>query len=403
MIPQSRFLVRYLCQITRRTQCPSSSLSSHSTSSSGSVSHLSRTSSISHSGTYAEHAPQMSSNGLITSELKAEPLVERHEFPSLLRERKMPGVSTSACHYNSSPASSEKSARDMSELRKFLRNLQVDQRSNGENLLSGSVAAISFRHSFSTSSVGGQAWAGRALEHLTQRNCRFSPTSAAIGMRYRVRGDPGMVSFQRRRYGSGTEVLWTLIGANLVVYGMWQTLDHRFMLQNFTVSLEKVRQGRWHTILTSAFSQREPYHLLANMVTFYFFGSQIAYRFGGPYLLGLYLSGGAVSSLCHMGYFKYIYPEMERRRGNYYVFDTPALGASGSVNSIVMLSCLLNPGQIIYLNMFIPVPAIVLGLGYIAMDLYGATRTAGGTGNAGHLGGAFVGVLAWALFRSRGF
>lgn len=52
-------------------------------------------------------------------------------------------------------------------------------------------------------------------------------------------------------------------------------------------------------------------------------------------------------------------------------YDVPVLGASGAVNAITTLFICLFPKEIIYLNFFIPVPAFLLGLGFLLKDFSG--------------------------------
>jgi len=69
----------------------------------------------------------------------------------------------------------------------------------------------------------------------------------------------------------GNAALYGLMGANAAVFLLWRA-DPRFAALNFTTSLEHMRAGRLHTLLTSAFSQRDSTHLLSNMVGLFFFG-----------------------------------------------------------------------------------------------------------------------------------
>lgn len=202
------------------------------------------------------------------------------------------------------------------------------------------------------------------------------------------------------------EILWGLIGANLAVFAAWQVVDPGFMVRNFTVSVMGLEKGRVWTAVTSTFSQKDFSHLLSNMIGLYFFGSEIAKMFGGRYLLGLYLAGGVAGSLSHYLYYKYVVPARQGPGSRWYdaLRSPPALGASGAVNGIVLLDCLLFPTRIIYLNLIIPVPGLLLGLFFIFKDTVGAIS--GGQSNIGHaahLGGAFVGAMAWARLRFRRF
>ena len=52
-----------------------------------------------------------------------------------------------------------------------------------------------------------------------------------------------------------------LMGANVAVFLAWRG-DAHFMLRHFTTSWDAVREGRVHTLVLSAFSQRDTWHLI---------------------------------------------------------------------------------------------------------------------------------------------
>ena len=81
-------------------------------------------------------------------------------------------------------------------------------------------------------------------------------------------------------YWDGDKVLYGLIAANIAGFFLWQS-HPGFMRQQATVSVNSIREGRIHTLLTSAFSHASLSHLFANMFTFYFFGRDIGMTFGG--------------------------------------------------------------------------------------------------------------------------
>lgn len=66
------------------------------------------------------------------------------------------------------------------------------------------------------------------------------------------------------------------------------------------------------------------------------------------------------------------------------------------MNAIVVLDTLLFPTRIIYVNLILPVPALLLGGFVLARDMIGARAGSDGVAHAGHLGGAAVGLAAWA-------
>lgn len=189
-----------------------------------------------------------------------------------------------------------------------------------------------------------------------------------------------------------------LMGANVAVYMLWHMADPSFMKEHFTISLDNVKSGRLHTLLTSAFSHIVPGHLFGNMMCLYFFGSSISSMFSPAFLLKLYIAGALVGSTFYLVEKAFIAP----RRQVYAGWDMPrsnALGASAAVNAIMLLHIFLKPKELIYLYMVIPVPAALVGAAWIGLDLWRANKGQGQTSGASHLGGTVVAALVWARIR----
>ena len=93
-------------------------------------------------------------------------------------------------------------------------------------------------------------------------------------------------------------LLYGLIGANVGVFVLWRTSDPVFMQKHFTLSSWSLT-SRPHTLLTHMFSHYDGFHLLANMVTLYFFGSTLAPLLGAVRFATLYFTGGLVSAGTH--------------------------------------------------------------------------------------------------------
>ncbi|KAK7265877.1 hypothetical protein RJT34_33502 [Clitoria ternatea] len=189
-----------------------------------------------------------------------------------------------------------------------------------------------------------------------------------------------------------------LIVVNVAIFLLWRIADERFMIKNFTISLDNFKSGRLHTLITNAFSHVDTWHIVSNMVGLYFFGTNIGRNFGTEFLLMLYLAGavgGSVFYLMHQAY------KAQTSKGWRAMVASKelALGASGAVNAVMLLDIFLNPKATLYLNFFIPVPAVLLGIFLIGNDMLriieGDTSIAGST----HLGGAAIAAIAWAGVR----
>lgn len=193
-----------------------------------------------------------------------------------------------------------------------------------------------------------------------------------------------------------------LIIANGAIFLLWGIADEKFMIKNFTVSLDNFKSGRLHTLITNAFSHVDTWHLVFNMLGLYFFGLNVGRNFGPEFLLKLYLAGavgGSVFYLMHQAY----KAQASKDWRAMIVSKEIAMGASGAVNAIMLLDIFLFPKATIYYNFFIPVPAIFLGIFWIGNDLLRIMEGDSQISGSAHLGGAAVAALAWARVRKGRF
>lgn len=163
--------------------------------------------------------------------------------------------------------------------------------------------------------------------------------------------------------------------------------DTSWMEQNFLVSWDGLRDGRYWTLWTSAFSHNLLFHILINMFVLNSFGSLLEQVLGSWTFLKFYFLAAAISSLTHgvVSAFVLSQPEL------------PALGASGAVAGLVLLFSFMFPREKILIFGFIPIPALWGALVFVGLDLWGLFAQAEGgglpIGHGAHLGGAFTGIL----------
>jgi len=193
-----------------------------------------------------------------------------------------------------------------------------------------------------------------------------------------------------------------IIGLNVTVFLGWRYAygNHdrtmtRILNDYFTASTYGVMiKKNILSLVGSSFSHMDTGHILANMITFYFFGKDVFAFAGRRFAIGLYLIGGAVSAYVQVA-------QAQRNRINMSV-----LGASGAVSSFVAYSILMNPRATVIL-LFVPMPAALYGLLYVFQDVYGMYhRQSYGSyqiGHEAHLAGAAVGLLAFFSRRGRIF
>ncbi|KAG5039390.1 hypothetical protein JHK85_011866 [Glycine max] len=180
--------------------------------------------------------------------------------------------------------------------------------------------------------------------------------------------------FSRRSWRSwlrgltANDMVLGLIIANVAIFLLWRIADQNFMIKNFTISLDNFKSGRLHTLITNAFSHVDTWHIVSNMIGLYFFGMNIGRNFGPEFLLKLYLAGavgGSVFYLIHQAY----KAQTSKDWRTMIVSKELALGASGAVNAVMLLDIFLFPKATLYLDFFIPVPAVLLGIFLIGKDM----------------------------------
>ncbi|GJU17026.1 rhomboid-like protein 12, mitochondrial [Tanacetum coccineum] len=99
-----------------------------------------------------------------------------------------------------------------------------------------------------------------------------------------------------KRIAETHHVLIGLIAANVGVHLLWKVVDTKFMCQNFLLQLDEFKSGRFHTMITYAFSHIEDSELLTCVFCLCLFGKGIGDKFGPNILLKLYLAGAFAGS-----------------------------------------------------------------------------------------------------------
>jgi len=188
-----------------------------------------------------------------------------------------------------------------------------------------------------------------------------------------------------------------IIAINALIFLAWQAarIDpalEQVMAANFLVSTTHLLHGYWWTLVTSAFSHIELWHIALNMIVLWSFGTILEKIWGSRTFIAFYLVAAVVSSASHCFVSSVV-------MGNP---DINALGASGAVSGLLLAFALMFPHHKILVFGVIPVPALIGALAFVAIDLWGlfAQSRGGGLpiGHGAHLGGALCGLLFWASY-----
>ena len=154
------------------------------------------------------------------------------------------------------------------------------------------------------------------------------------------------------------------------------------------------RPWQFYQLLTYGFLHApfDLWHILMNMLGLWFLGREVESLYGRREFIWLYLSAIIFSGL--------IWVAAENVAGQASPLQG-MLGASGGVFAVVMLFILNFPRRTLMLfPLPIPIPAWVVGVGYLAINVFGAAGGAGDSNVAftAHLGGA---LYAFIFFRTR--
>jgi len=141
------------------------------------------------------------------------------------------------------------------------------------------------------------------------------------------------------------------------------------------------------TLLTSMFVHANIWHILSNMLGFYFFGEFLYGIIGEKKFLYLYFIGGVTGGLFYILFAYTLMPSMLR---------AAVVGASGAVYAVGGALAVMRPNTRVMIFPFpVPIPlwlAILIGLLVIAP----------GVAWQAHLGGVLTGLVMGFTFRKQG-
>ena len=140
-------------------------------------------------------------------------------------------------------------------------------------------------------------------------------------------------------------------------------------------------------LLTSGFlhSPDSRTHILFNMLLFWFLGRELEARYGAKEFIAFYLASIVAGSLAWSAS-KYFWGNPQ----------AAAYGASGGCAAVLVLFAFNFPRRELLLWFIIPVPAWLVALVFIGLDIHGAVTHPDHIGYEAHLGGA---LFAFAYFQ----
>lgn len=147
------------------------------------------------------------------------------------------------------------------------------------------------------------------------------------------------------------------------------------------------KRGQYYRLVTSGFIHGDHMHLLFNMFSFYFFGTQLEYIFqyifegtGSVYFIALYVLAIIISDV----------PTLFKHQNNH---AYNSLGASGAVSAVIFGCILFQPLQDICLYGVLCVPGFILGAIYLIYSYQSSKRSRDKINHDAHLYGALFGLV----------
>jgi membrane associated rhomboid family serine protease len=175
-----------------------------------------------------------------------------------------------------------------------------------------------------------------------------------------------------------------IMAANVIV--SFKGFNDTYFFDRYKFGIGAIKAGQKERMLTSGFLHVDISHLFFNMFTLYFFADVVIGGFGAIKFLIIYFVSLVAGSLLALYFHK----------------DEPyysSVGASGAVTGILYAAILLQPDmQLGIMFIPIPLPAYVLGIGYLLYSIYGMKSRLGNIGHTAHFGGAVGGYLCTILF-----
>ncbi len=178
-----------------------------------------------------------------------------------------------------------------------------------------------------------------------------------------------------------------ILGSSLITYFFGFTPQNT--IENFFV---------WQPLTYMFLHSENLFHILINMISLWFFGSELEFRWGSKKFLMYYLICGVGAAVIYL--FGVILILLFKETPPL-VYVTPVIGASGAVFGILLAYAILFGERVIYFFGVFPMQAryfIVLIGGIEMVSLLSSGMGGTGVANLAHLGGIITGYIYLVLW-----
>ena len=212
-------------------------------------------------------------------------------------------------------------------------------------------------------------------------------------------------TFGRQNQSQPHSIIFYLIMTNVIIWVLDFTLLNGLLTKLFALrTIDIMQPTQWYRFLTYGFCHSAGvWHILGNMFTLYFLGRSVESRYGGREFLFFYLFatvlGGIYWSGSNYWALESVRDQLTQLELHHASFSS-VVGASGAVSAVTILFALNFPRVIILIWGLIPMPAFVLGILIIVMDVAGAQNQNTNIAHSVHLAGAAF-ALIYYIFKIR--
>jgi membrane associated rhomboid family serine protease len=183
-----------------------------------------------------------------------------------------------------------------------------------------------------------------------------------------------------RGQGHSPVAAWALIVINLLLFAA--TTVNQDLLYDLGLLPAAFWDRPW-TLLTSMFVHVNIWHILANMITLYFFGSYLNRLLGSWRLLAIYFAGGILGGIVYL-----LLPPSSM---------TIAVGASGAIFALGGVLAVMRPKlRVIVFPIPAPIPLWIAIIGIFVIFSFLPN-----VAWQGHAGGLALGLVAGFILRRR--
>lgn len=181
-------------------------------------------------------------------------------------------------------------------------------------------------------------------------------------------------------------IIFTVAVSIYVIYNP----DYKSRLLHYPYNVNKNKE--YYRLISNGFIHADYIHLFFNMFTLYFFGGMVEDLFTAKF--GMW--GDTIFILFYISAIAFSCLPSQRKHAENPAYA--ALGASGAVSSVLLIAIILNPTMTLLIYGVLPVPAWILGIGYIwYSNRASKQQQRSNIGHDAHLYGAFYGCIVMAL------